>query len=259
MTRVAAGEAQACALDAQGDVWCWGDGAVGAASKEGGRGATDVAAGGRAAGACHSCAALGTGQVACWGCNLNGQSGGGPIVDCADEVLVVTLVEGVAGAKAVVAGGRHGCALLDDGGVVCWGSKQSGQLGSEETNLVSAPVLAALDGAPRGSSRPWQGWPAPSSRALLSPIRCGPFRWISPSARARAAAYGSWRAGCFSAGAGLPAPTARRGSRTSPRGSRRAQARPTLTIAAASTARCASRATRSVPSSAPALPARAAR
>ncbi|WP_441289322.1 hypothetical protein ACSRUE_00595 [Sorangium sp. KYC3313] len=126
------GEAQACALDAQGDVWRWGDGAVGAARKEGvrgaadvaaGDGATDVAAGGRAAGACHSCAALGTGQVACWHCNLNGQSGSGPIVDCADEVLVVTLVEGVAGAKAVVASGRHGCALLDDGGVVCWGSK----------------------------------------------------------------------------------------------------------------------------------------
>ncbi|WP_438034543.1 RCC1 domain-containing protein [Sorangium sp. So ce204] len=140
VTRVAAGEAHACALDAQGDVWCWGDGAAGAVRKEGVRGATDVAAGGR-----HSCAALGTGQVACWGWNLNGQSGDGPIVDSADEVVGVTLVEGVASAKVVVAGGRHSCALIDDGGVVCWGSNQSGQLGSEEANLVSAPVRAALD------------------------------------------------------------------------------------------------------------------
>ena len=28
---------------------------------------------------------------------------------------------------------------------MCWGSDQSGQLGSEETNLVSTPVRAALD------------------------------------------------------------------------------------------------------------------
>lgn len=90
-------------------------------------------------------AALGTGQVACWRWNLNGQSGGGPIVDSADEVVGVTLVEGVAGARAVVAGGRHSCALLDDGSVVCWGSNQSGQLVSEETNLVYAPVRTALD------------------------------------------------------------------------------------------------------------------
>ncbi|WP_437279151.1 RCC1 domain-containing protein [Sorangium sp. So ce375] len=75
---------------------------------------TDVAAGGR-----HRCAALGTGQVACWGWNFNGQSGGRPIVDGADEVAGVTLIEGVAGAGAVWAGGRHSCALLDDGGVMC--------------------------------------------------------------------------------------------------------------------------------------------
>lgn len=83
--------------------------------------------------------------MACWRWNLNGQSGGGPIVDSADEVVGVTLVEGVAGARAVVAGGRHSCALLDDGSVVCWGSNQSGQLVSEETNLVYAPVRTALD------------------------------------------------------------------------------------------------------------------
>lgn len=84
----------------------------------------------RAAGGRHSC---GTGQVACWGWNLNGQSGGGPIFDSADEVVEVvgvTLVESVAGARAVVTGRRHSCALLDDGSVVCWGSNQSGQLGS---------------------------------------------------------------------------------------------------------------------------------
>ena len=90
------GVAHACALDAQDDVWCWRDGAAGAASKEGVRGVTDVAAGGR-----HRCAALGTGQVACWGRNLNGQSGGRPIVDGADEVAGVTLIEGVAGTRAV--------------------------------------------------------------------------------------------------------------------------------------------------------------
>jgi alpha-tubulin suppressor-like RCC1 family protein len=85
--------------------------------------------------------------VACWGWNLNGQSGR-PTVDSADEGVGVTLIAGVAGAMAVVAGGRHTCALLADGSVVCWGSNQSGQLGSEETNQVSAPVPAATRGLP---------------------------------------------------------------------------------------------------------------
>ncbi|AUX48737.1 uncharacterized protein SOCE26_102780 [Sorangium cellulosum] len=138
VTRVAAGEAHVCALDERGDVWCWGDGAAGAVRKQGVSGAIDVAAGGR-----HSCAALGTGEVLCWGWNLNGQSGGRFVSDGEDSVGV-TRVEGVAGARAVVAGGRHSCALLDDGGVMCWGSNQSGQLGTEEASLSSTPVRAAL-------------------------------------------------------------------------------------------------------------------
>lgn len=146
MKRLAAGGGHACAVNEDGDVWCWGSNAsgqsqasaAGATRVTGASGAVDVAAGDR-----HSCAALSTGKVMCWGWNLNGQSDGAH-TGTEDETVSVSEVKGVTGAKAVAAGARHSCALLEDGGVMCWGSNQVGQLGTENAGFESPPVRAAL-------------------------------------------------------------------------------------------------------------------
>lgn len=150
-----AGGAHACAVDASGNIWCWGDASFGkggggvAAARVGGiTGALDIATGSD-----HSCALLIDGGVACWGWNLNGQAGdslendycGGDYADC---LPAPRPVDGVSGAKQVAAGERHSCALLEGGRVMCWGSNQVGQLGvtapglDREASLVPLPSVA---------------------------------------------------------------------------------------------------------------------
>jgi alpha-tubulin suppressor-like RCC1 family protein len=87
-----------------------------------------------AAGEVHSCA-LRAGQIQCWGGNRFGQLGvgdtedrGTSIDDMGENLLPVKLGEGRS-AMAVAAGGRHTCALLDQGQVKCWGDNSVGQLG----------------------------------------------------------------------------------------------------------------------------------
>ena len=46
------------------------------------------------------------------------------------------------GAASVAAGGQHSCAVLRDGGVVCWGDNASGQLGDSTTTSSPTPVRA---------------------------------------------------------------------------------------------------------------------
>jgi hypothetical protein len=44
-------------------------------------------------------------------------------------------------AKSIVAGKEFACALLDDGGVACWGQNDSGQLGDGSTTSRASPAL----------------------------------------------------------------------------------------------------------------------
>ena len=79
-----------------------------------------------AAGRKHTCALLGDGKVECWGDNSANQLGGDTGVNyraTPQQVLDLTNV------KAISAGGTHTCALLEDGGVECWGKNYYKQLG----------------------------------------------------------------------------------------------------------------------------------
>jgi alpha-tubulin suppressor-like RCC1 family protein len=81
-----------------------------------------------------SCALTKAGGVQCWGENDSGQLGNGSKQDSAVPVQVQGLESGV---RSVTASWWHACAVLDDGGVKCWGS---GELGDGTWNGSSVPV-----------------------------------------------------------------------------------------------------------------------
>jgi alpha-tubulin suppressor-like RCC1 family protein len=92
------------------------------------------------AGDFHACAILETGAVRCWGNNGSGQLGYGNTTTIGDDESPdaagpVDLGPGRT-ATAIAAGGRHTCAVLDDGAVRCWGDNASGQLGIGTTDAL---------------------------------------------------------------------------------------------------------------------------
>ena len=87
----------------------------------------------------HSCALLDNGSVKCWGWNSYGFLGlgdtanrGGSPGQMGDDLPVVPLGSGRT-AVAVAPGTYHSCALLDNGGIKCWGYNGGGRLGLGDT------------------------------------------------------------------------------------------------------------------------------
>jgi alpha-tubulin suppressor-like RCC1 family protein len=96
------------------------------------------------AGWSHACALRTGGGLECWGSNAKGQLGDGTNADSFSPVAVFGLAEGV---KAVAAGTRHTCVLMETGAVKCWGENASGGVG-DGTNInrntpVEVPGLEA--------------------------------------------------------------------------------------------------------------------
>jgi alpha-tubulin suppressor-like RCC1 family protein len=128
---VAAGTWQACALSNGGSVSCWGSnfsGQLGDGTTT--PRTTPVAVSGLssgiktiAAGSDSTCAVTNAGGVKCWGSNNYGQLGDGTTDDSSVPVDVSGLTSGV---DAVTVGDGHSCALMDTGGVKCWGTDGAG-------------------------------------------------------------------------------------------------------------------------------------
>lgn len=142
---VARGIWHRCALTTGGGVKCWGRNIVGELGDNSTTGrltpvdvvglASGVTA--IATGSHHSCALDSSGGVRCWGQNSVGQLGDNTNADRSTSGDAIGL-----GAKAIAiaAGYDHTCAIVEAGGVKCWGVNGTGQLGDNSTTDRWAPV-----------------------------------------------------------------------------------------------------------------------
>jgi hypothetical protein len=162
---ITAGSGHTCAILEDNSVRCWGfnlDGRLGLGRVDSigddespgtpgpvnlgpGRTARAISAGGS-----HTCALLDNGAVRCWGFGGNGRLGYGKIADIGrtpdatpDTVGPVNLGEGRT-ATAISAGFGHTCAVLDNGGVLCWGFSGDGRLGYGTANDVGDDELPGM-------------------------------------------------------------------------------------------------------------------
>jgi alpha-tubulin suppressor-like RCC1 family protein len=94
----------------------------------------------------HTCAVVetdgGETNVKCWGSNAHGELGNGTTTDSPAPVTVLD-ADGspLTGVKAVSASRYYTCALMNDGGVKCWGWNEGGKLGDGKVDK-SQPLFA---------------------------------------------------------------------------------------------------------------------
>ena len=140
---IASSHKHTCALTDSGGMKCWGrnwHGELGDGTTEYRVAPVDVTGlssgvKGIAVGGFHTCALLMDGGIKCWGANWHGQVGD----DSKEQRYLPVDVVGLdAPAIAVAAGKYHTCALLETGGVQCWGYNLYGQLGNN--SLEDRPV-----------------------------------------------------------------------------------------------------------------------
>ena len=155
---VTTGAEFSCARLGNGQVRCWGYGAL---HQLGNGGTTDSSvpvvvsdpAGSGpltgvtqlSSGTNHSCAVVSGGQVRCWGDNDQGQLGDGTTTPRSRPVTVSNDAGtgALTGVTAVAAGEEHSCALKSNGQVRCWGDNSTGQLGDGTTTDRLRPVTVS--------------------------------------------------------------------------------------------------------------------
>lgn len=163
VVEVASGEFHSCARLSSGAVECWGsrlngrlgDGqnspdsltAVPVTGIDGSSdGASSIAI---SSGASGSCAVMADQTLRCWG--IGGRNGDGTTAHALTPSKVLASGSDPAAnvfsdAAAVSVGGAHGCALVEGGGVWCWGAGNDGRLGDGETTDRLNPVAVLSSG-----------------------------------------------------------------------------------------------------------------
>jgi alpha-tubulin suppressor-like RCC1 family protein len=143
---LAAGGDHTCALTTGGGVNCWGynwagqlgDGTTTSSNMPVNVSGLSNGVVAIAAGEHHTCAVTTSGGVKCWGYNYDGQLGDGIMGSGSNMPVNVSGLSSVV--AAIAAGDSHTCALTTGGGVKCWGSNGSGQLGDSTAISSSVPV-----------------------------------------------------------------------------------------------------------------------
>ncbi len=265
---VAASGYHTCAINAGGGVDCWGDNSaryrIGDVSIHqarspapvGGLGdAVAISIGGSPSGSADgpTCVLHADRSVSCWGWDTHGVLGQGtpgapptpqdgsaggdstvPRVIYAGGRGEPTRVPGITDAVAVAAGSRHVCVLHADGGVSCWGSNSSGQLGDGTLQSRNWPYrIPGLSGVVAIGAGGWHScavhadgtiscWGSNSSRQLgdgttsyrLSPVKVSRIDdavLVSPSDDFTCAVRGSGGISCWGQNAGGVSPVPVRG------------------------------------------------
>jgi alpha-tubulin suppressor-like RCC1 family protein len=137
---IAAGYDSTFALTSSGEVWEWGDTPSDfkdALTPTYIEALSDIIAISAPADGQHACALTRSGGVKCWGQNSDGQLGNGSTDSSYSPVDVIGLTEKVI---AIATGLKHGCAVLSDGSVKCWGDNEYGKLGNGTTVSSLTPV-----------------------------------------------------------------------------------------------------------------------
>ena len=148
-TAISAGGQHTCAITKNDGIQCWGYnryGQLGDGTKTMSNVPVSVTDLSKpivsiAAGIDHTCAITSEGNVKCWGKNLYGRLGDGSnSLQSTTPVDVINLDDT---AVSITTGDEHTCVILGNGGVQCWGSNLSGQLGiSGNKNLSKIPEYA---------------------------------------------------------------------------------------------------------------------
>lgn len=134
---VAAGYYHTCATRTDGTLWCWGNNGFGElgigtrTSQDRPRQVTTPATGGwasvAASGYDHTCATRTDGSLWCWGDGTSGQVGIGS--DNSQDRPRQLFFPGTVGWTSITAGYYDSCATRAGGGLWCWGTNGSGELG----------------------------------------------------------------------------------------------------------------------------------
>ena len=141
-----AGETWTCGLTTAGQAYCWGN--LSAANQTQTSPKSYAAASpfsSLSVGGAHACGLTSDGTAFCWGNNTFGQLGDSTTT----RRDVPTAVAGGLTFRALSAGYAHTCALAKpDGGVVCWGLNQAGEIGNKTVGSQLTPRFIILGVTP---------------------------------------------------------------------------------------------------------------